>query len=133
MISAITAVFVWLRENLGSWLGAVWGLFRRVKWFAVGLAVVAINMMDYAIEFFAWSGYTFAYQTGMLKDRVLSFLDGDGAGAWGALSDGAALMNCVLPLDYMIAAGASVMVVYLICGGIYAVVAIYKLIPFKAT
>lgn len=134
MIPAISALYAWIKDNLGGFLGGAWALFRKLKWFQVGLVLVSITFLEYVISFFAWTGYVFGQQTGVLASQLRGFVTSSGGReAWSSLASGAALMNCVLPVDFMLAAGAVVMTVWFTVSVILMMLALYRLIPFKAT
>jgi hypothetical protein len=134
MIPAITAVFEWLSRNLGAFLEGFWTLARRIKWFSVGIVLVSVTILEYVVGFFAWSASIFGAQTGVVVSQVRGFMTGASTQqTWASLSSGAALMNCVLPVDFMLAAGGVVMAVWFNVSVILMLLALYRLIPFKAT
>ena len=134
MIPAISALYAWIKGNLGAFVVGLWGLLRKLKWFSVGLVLVSITFLEYVISFFAWSGYVFGQQTGVIASQVKGFVTSSGGReAWGSIASGAALMNCVLPVDFMLAAGGVVMTVWFTVSVILMMLALYRLIPFKAT
>lgn len=128
MMPAAAWVAEWVAKNFGPFLGSLWGLMRRMKWFSVGVVLVSITFFEYLISFFAWAGYTFASQTAIMAGTVKGFMSSANPGqTWATLSAGAALMNCVVPLDYMLACGAIVIVVWFNVSTILAILRLLRL------
>jgi len=129
----LEGIFEWLGDQLRpivTWIGDT---IMRFKFFVVALvaAILApINwILDWIIE--AWN---FAdAETTKLLTTVQGANMGQAPDLWSAISTPAALMNCVVPLDYALALGTLLLSVSVGGAILKALIWAYKLIPFKTT
>lgn len=131
MVDWIQSVFLWLSKQITPWLQWLFGMLKKYVsiWVAIGVAIMA--PISWAINFYAESTFFVYQETQRMLTTAQSLQAGNAGSFWGTLSDGAALMNCIVALDYAIAMGTTVfgfMLFILIAKGL---VWLYKLVPFK--
>lgn len=129
----LEGIFDWLMKQLRPLLEWIGGAVMRLKWFIVALIGAITAPINWILD---WANDAWDYglsQTVELLSLVQSAGMGSAKEYWAGLSAPAALMNCVVPLDYALALG-SVLLTFCIGGALFkALIWLYSLIPFKAS
>lgn len=135
----LQGIFDWLGKRIEpsiTWLGDVVG---RIKWFTVALAASVVTLIGNVISILATAAQFFSFETGKLYQELVG-LFGSAAGGggeigaiWPTIQQGAALMNCVVPLDYALSAAFTLTGIWGIVALVRATTWLWSLIPFKAT
>lgn len=128
----LKAVFESLQKRVEPFLSGLFEVLGRIKWFVVSIVVAVVNLVVYAVSFFVWATDFFATTTGRLLARWTSVSSSAGDG-WSSLSKGAALMNCIVPLDYLLSAGGVLFGTWILIQVWRGIVFLYRLIPAKFT
>lgn len=130
----LEGIFEWLGDQLGPYLRGIVQNLRRFKWFVVALVGAILAPINWVLDWLVEAAQ-FAYtETLSLKGMVQTMNPGQSSEMWSALAGGAALANCVVPLDYMVAMGSLLMGWLVTLAIIRALMWAYKnFIPFKAT
>jgi len=131
MLGYLKAIYDWFTKVGESWLNSIWLVLG--KWWSWQLAFAAaiVGCISFAIDAYCWLCSTYFSTTAYLLETITHHAGGKTG--WSSLSAGAALLNCVFPLDYAISAGAAVMSVIVVVEAFKVIVTVYKLIPFKFT
>lgn len=134
MLGYLKAILDAVIKRLEPYLGGLFRVLGRVKWFTVAIVTALLNAVVFAVKFFVWSTAYFATTTGSLVGKASALVSGGGgAGGWAALANGAALMNCVVPLDYALSAAGVLLGTFVLIQAWRGVVFVYRLIPLKFT
>jgi hypothetical protein len=127
----LEGIFEWLGDQLGPYLRGIVQNLRRFKWFMVALVGAILAPINWVLNWLAESFRFVREETLSVFTAVQAMQPGQSSTMWNALSGGASLANCVIPLDYMIAMGSLLMGLIVSLGIIRAVFWAIKLIPFK--
>lgn len=130
MVNWIQSVFLWLGKQITPWLNWLWDLIKKqaVVLFAVIAAILA--PISWALTWWVDATFFVYEQTGAMFSQVESLNVGEAASFWGALGQGAALMNCIVALDYGIAVGTIVLGFMIMVYAVKGVIWLIKLLPF---
>lgn len=131
MIGFLQGIFDWLGRQLLPWVSGLWRMFREFAWMWVALLFAILAPISYAIDYFVRASYFVLVTTRDMFSVVQQANPSQAAGLMAALQSGAALMNCVVALDYAIALGTMVIGLWVMLGTARFFVWIYRLIPFK--
>jgi hypothetical protein len=131
MLGFLKALFDWCANVLQPYLGGIWEVVRKQKWFFIALVGALLVPLRWVLEIADTLTGGLAEQTEKLYQLVLELNISQANGLWGQLSEGAALMNCVVPLDALLSSFGLVLSVWLTVFGIKVAVWVYRLIPFK--
>jgi hypothetical protein len=131
MIGWLKGIFDWLAKQLLPVVTGLWKMAREFAWMWAALLLAILAPISYAIDYWVRASYFVMVTTRDMFTMVQSVGPSQASGMWGALQSGAALMNCVVALDYGIALGTMVIGLWVMLMTAKFFVWIYKLIPFK--
>lgn len=129
----LSGIFSWLASVLEPWLRGLWDLIKRQTWFFVALILGILSPISWAIDWWAGAANFLVTQTASMLAAVQTVGPSKSTGFWSLLQGGAALMNCVVALDYGLAVGTMVMSLGIMVAVARGFVWVWKLIPFKAS
>lgn len=133
MLGYLKAIFDWF-SNIGqTFLQGLFDVVRKFKWFFVALVAALLAPIKWVLEYARGVTSGIASATDQIVSYMAQFQAGNVSGWWAQLSAGAALMNCVVPLDLVLSVFGILITMWLVTMGIKAAVWLYKLIPFKAS
>lgn len=128
----LKAIFQWLGNQLGPYLRGIVENLRRFKWFLVALVGAILAPINWVLDWLVECAQFVYSQTADLLNMAHALDPGQSSNLWNAISAGAALMNCVVPLDYAVAVGSLLMGWLVALGILRAILWAYKTInPFK--
>lgn len=133
MTGWLKGIFDWLGAQLLPWVSGIWRWMRDFTWMWVALLLAILAPISYAIDYWVRASYFVMVTTRDMFTVVASTAPSEASGMWAGLQSGAALMNCVVALDYAIALGTVVLGLYVMLAIARFFVWVYKLIPFKFT
>jgi hypothetical protein len=129
MLGYLKAIFDWFSNIGGEWFAGLFNLLNRFKWFVVALLASLLApivwIFELAKDLTAGMAASSADVLGYMQTLGL----GQAGGMWSSLAGGAALMNCVVPLDIMISSFGALLSLWLVILGIKAALFVYRHIP----
>lgn len=129
MIGWIKGIFDWLDGVGGVLFRGVYDVLRRFKWFAVAVLMALLAPVKWVLEVAKGISAGIANSSSDLLGLVNSLGMGQADSLWGSIGNGAALMNCVVPLDYCLSVFGILLSIWTVILGIKAAVWLYRLIP----
>lgn len=133
MLGYLKAIFDWFTNIGGIYLGGIWEILRKNKWIAITLLGALFAPIRWVLEVAEILTGGIVEKTAELAGLFQQLRIGESGGMWSALSDGASLMNCVVPLDVLLSSFGVLLSIWLVIFGIKAAVWVYRLIPGKFT
>jgi hypothetical protein len=99
MLDYLQGAFDWLVRVGGKFLEGIFDVVRRFKWFVVALVAALLAPIEYVLK----AVLSLTEKLLAQSEQVLASMDAlmipDAQGLWSQLASGAALMNCVVPLN----------------------------------
>lgn len=133
MSGYLKAIFDWFVNIGGTFLEGLYDVVRRFKWFFVAVLAALLAPIKWVLEVARDITQGLVSTTQSVIDMVAQLGIDNAGGMWSALAGGAALMNCVVPLDYVLSTFGVLLSLWLVIFGIKAAVWLYRLIPGKFT
>jgi hypothetical protein len=133
MLGYLKAIFDWFTNIGGTYLGGIWEILRKNKWILLTLVAALLAPIRWVLEVAEFLTGGIAEKTSELVGYFQQLRIGESGGLWSAVSEGAALMNCVVPLDVILSSFGVLLSIWLTIFGIKAAVWVYRLIPGKFT
>lgn len=133
MIGYLKAVFEWLSGIGGVLWTGLYDVLRKFKWFFVALIAAVLAPIKWVFEFVVSITEKLVEATESLVDLTAALGMDSANTLWASVGSGAALMNCVVPLDYCVTVFGAVLSIWLVIVSIKGAVWLYRLIPFKAS
>lgn len=128
----LEGIFEWLGDQLGPYLRGIVQNLRRFKWFVVALIAAILAPINWVLDWLVQSAQFVYSQTADILTMARTLDPGQSSNLWNAIAAGAALMNCVVPLDYAVAVGSLLMGWLVTLGIVRAILWAYKTLnPFK--
>lgn len=131
-MSYLAAIVEWLNRNLGAGLTALFKELGRIRWFAVAVVSVLVGFLEVGVGWFVAASGVFL-STAEFTKQSMQQLAGNLGAASGAVSSAAGLANCVLPVTECFAYGSMLLALWVTLFGVKTILAIWRLIPFKAS
>jgi len=128
----LQGIFTWLDQVARQFFSAAFEGLSRVRWFLVTVALLVLTVWESVVGILFSLSLSFAQVTGTMVQKVSSAISSANS-ASGGVSAALGLANCVLPISESLAAAAVMMTVWLSMLVCRMVLAIYRLIPFKAS
>ena len=129
----LQGIFDWLMKQLRPLLEWIGGTIARLKWFFVALVAAIMAPINWILDYLGEAFQYAVVETGKLFQTVQAVNPSQAQGWWTQMAKPAALMNCIVPLDYALSIGSLLLGWFMALGIIRAILWIYKLIPFKAS
>lgn len=133
MLGYLKAIFDWFNQIGQTLFQGIFDVVRRFKWFFVAVLAGLLAPVKWVLEVARGVTQGLLSSSAELEAYLNQFGAGSVSGWWAQLSAGAALMNCVVPLDLVLSVLGILITVWLVTMGIKAGVWLYRLIPFKAS
>jgi hypothetical protein len=133
MIGYFKAVYDWL-AGIGSvlWQG-LFDVLRRFKWFVVALVGAILAPLAWVLDRVKAISETLVSTTGELVVTMGQLNLNAAGGLWSQLAQGAALMNCVVPLDILLSTFGVLLTLWFVIFAIRTAYFLYRWIPAKFT
>jgi len=137
MIGWLAGIFDAILNFVGPFLRRIVDVVSRVQWFVVAAAGAVVYSVTYIFFFLGYLTGQAVIMTQDLRAEIAELVSSSGSGnasaLWSSLANGAALANCVVPLDYAVAMGGALLSLWLVCMSIRVLLFFYRLLPFKFT
>jgi hypothetical protein len=133
MLGWLKGLFDQVGKVVVPWLMGIFDLLRSFVWMWVALLLAILAPIYWAIDWFARSAAFVAQTTADMLTSTRTVNPAAASSYWAPLLDGAALMNCVVALDYAIALGSVVISMWGMIAITRGLVWLYKLLPGKFT
>jgi len=133
MADGFASIFSFLWKQVEPWLRGIWSIVRKQAWLFVAFVLGVVTPISWAINYWAEASYFLLEETKRMFQTSKALGVGSAGSFWSALSEGAALMNCIVALDYAIAIGTTLFGFATFIAVAKGLVWLYKLIPFKMT
>lgn len=129
MTGWLQGIFDWLANVGGELFRGIYDVVRRFKWFAVAVLMALLAPVKWVLEVAKGISAGIATASADLVSLVSSLDMGSANSLWGSIGNGAALMNCVVPLDYCLTVFGVLLSLWTVILGIKAAIWLYRLIP----
>lgn len=129
MLGYLKAIFDWFSQIGGEYFAGLFDVLRRFKWFFVAVLAALLAPIKWVFQLAKDMTAGMVEQSAGLVTFMQSLRLNEAGGMWNALADGAALMNCVVPLDVVLASGGVLLSMWLVILGIKAALFVYRHIP----
>lgn len=129
----VQGIFDWLVKQLRPLVEWIGNAVMRLKWFLAALVAAIMAPINWILD---WADDAWDYalqQTVSLLTVVQGAGMGEAKAYWAGLARPAALMNCIVPLDYALALGTVLLTLAIGAGILKALLYVWTLIPFKAS
>jgi hypothetical protein len=129
MLGYLKAIFDWFAQVGAEYFGGIFDVLRRFKWFVVALIGAFLAPIVWIFELAKSLTGGLASQSAKLVALMDALRLGEAGGMWASVGSGAALMNCVVPLDVLISSSGVLISLWLVIVGIKAALFVYRHIP----
>jgi hypothetical protein len=125
----LQGLFDWFVRVGGVLLEGVFDAVRRFKWFFVALVAALLAPIKWLLELVRDFALALAETSADLVTYMQNLGIAGSNSLWSQLGSGAALMNCVVPLDYMLSTFGVLLSLWLTILGFKIAAWVYRHLP----
>jgi hypothetical protein len=129
MLGYLQGIFDWFVNVGGVFFEGIFNVVRRFKWFFVAVLASVLAPIKWVLELAKGLTGGMVDASAQVVALVSQLQIEQSAGLWGSLAQGAALMNCVVPLDVVLSSFGVLLSLWLVIFGIKAALFVYRHLP----
>lgn len=129
MPNYLQGIFDWFVNIGGKLFEGIFETVRRFKWFMVALVAAVLAPIKWMLELVRDFAAALAQSTADILTYMQQLGIDQSNSLWAQLGQGAALMNCVVPLDYMLSTFGVLLSLWLVILAFKVAAWVYRHLP----
>lgn len=129
MLGYLKALFDWFAKVGSPLFEGILGTVRRFKWFFVAVLASFLAPIKWLLQLAKDLTASLVTASADIVSLLSNLRIAEAGTLWGQIGEGAALMNCVVPLDVTLSMFGVLLTLWLIIFGIKAALFVYRHIP----
>lgn len=125
----LQGIFDWFVKVGGKLWEGIFEVVRRFKWFVVALIAALLAPIKWLLELVRDFAAGLAQSTADILTYMQQLGLDQSNSLWAQLGEGAALMNCVVPLDYMLSTFGVLLSLWLVILAFKGAAWVYRHLP----